>query len=471
MDQSAKSAATESTDTKSTDTKSTETEPSETKPPATNTTATGPAAAKPPEPPPLDVRITLIRGGLTKVKSQIVVGARYDGLAFAGSSKIFDRLLDSWLTRAVDLGVIGSALGQLFPINLAQFHKAGKLNANMLLLAGMGEPGRFAQDGVQFIFSNIVVTIKAIGATQFATPLLGTRRNELAIGDAVRGLVQGIADGYERVIAIANSVTEQKEGFRAVAQEPLSVLIVHDNEQKILQMQAELQQLVVSKQFTKLKLSVARGDDIELDPRIEPSPADVEPDAAVNYLRVTQSQSAKAGLVRAKSAIQAGPKKSPAHAVIDPFPTDIFQFSALSEVSVVPQREQEVNAHLLRHLADRLTKPYPPDERIDQGNFFTNLLTNSGRFPQTDRGSGERHARSRRHHRSISLGNGRLSEILRRAVPWHQCRGLPPISQPARAAADVAARPEQQGQGSYHRGSRLRPAGASGRACRGSRRR
>jgi F0F1-type ATP synthase membrane subunit a len=27
-------------------------------------------------------------------------------LVYAGSSKIFDRLLDSWLTRAVDLGVI-----------------------------------------------------------------------------------------------------------------------------------------------------------------------------------------------------------------------------------------------------------------------------------------------------------------------------------------------------------------------------
>ncbi len=190
----------------------------------------------PPETPPLDVKIRLICGGLTKVKAPIIVGARYDGLAFAGPTKIFDRLLDSWLTRAVDLGIIGSALGQLFPINLEQFHKADKLNAGTLLLAGMGEPGRFAQDGVRFIFSNIIVTIKAIGVNEFATPLLGTRRNELPIGDAVRGLVQGIADGYERVSAIAESVTEYKESFRAVIQQPLSIMVVHDNEQKIRQM-------------------------------------------------------------------------------------------------------------------------------------------------------------------------------------------------------------------------------------------
>jgi hypothetical protein len=335
----------------------------------------------PPETSPLDVKIRLICGGLTKVKAPIIVGARYDGLAFAGPTKIFDRLLDSWLTRAVDLGIIGSALGQLFPINLEQFHKADKLNAGTLILAGMGEPGRFAQDGVRFIFSNIIVTVKAIGVNEFATPLLGTRRNELPIGDAVRGLVQGIADGYERVSAIAESVTEYKESFRAVIQQPLSIMVVHDSEQKIRQIQAELQQLITSTPFSKISLSVARGDNVEADPPIEPSQVDVEPDPAVTYLRITQSKSAKAGMVRAKSAHPPKRGKQPARAVIEPFPTDVFQFSALSEVAVVPQREQEVNAHLLRDLADRLTDQLtepadsdPPSERADQGDFFTNLL-------------------------------------------------------------------------------------------------
>jgi hypothetical protein len=332
----------------------------------------GGASGGPPETPPLGVKITLICGGLTKVKAPIVVGARYDGLAFAGPTKIFDRVLDSWLTRAVDLGIIGSALGQLFPINLEQFHKADKLNAGTLLLVGMGEPGRFAQDGVRYIFSNIVVTIKAIGINEFATPLLGTRRNELPIGDAVRGLIQGIADGYDRVSAIAESVTEYKESFRAVVQQPLSIMLVQDNEQKIRQIEAELQQLVSATQLSNIRLSVARGDNVEADPRIEPSQIDTEPDPAATYLRVTQSKSAKAAVVRAKSA---SPKRNtPARTAINPFPTDVFQFSALSEVSVVPQREQEVNAHLLHDLADRLTVSCPLGQRADQGDFFSNLL-------------------------------------------------------------------------------------------------
>ena len=79
--------------------------------------------------PPLEVNISLVWGGLVNVKTNVAVGARYDGLAFAGSTRAFDRALDSWLSRAVDLGIIGSALGQLFPIDLRQYHMEDRLKA------------------------------------------------------------------------------------------------------------------------------------------------------------------------------------------------------------------------------------------------------------------------------------------------------------------------------------------------------
>src|SRR6478672_515963 len=110
----------------------------------------------------VDVHITLICGGITNVKTPIAIGARYDGLPFAGPTGAFDRLLDSWLTRGADLGIIGSALGLLFPINLKQYHKAGKVRARNLILAGMGEPGRFAQDSLRFLMSNIVVAVNSM---------------------------------------------------------------------------------------------------------------------------------------------------------------------------------------------------------------------------------------------------------------------------------------------------------------------
>src|SRR5204862_2932270 len=121
------------------------------------------------EPPTVTVRVTLIPGGITNVKAPIAIGARYDGLAFAGPTAAFDRKLDGWLTRAADIGIIGSALGQLFTINFAQYHKNKEVKAKNLMLAGMGEPGRFAPDSLRLLVSNIVVAVKSMGEDEFAS--------------------------------------------------------------------------------------------------------------------------------------------------------------------------------------------------------------------------------------------------------------------------------------------------------------
>ncbi|MFX5789413.1 hypothetical protein ABTE25_20160, partial [Acinetobacter baumannii] len=84
-----------------------------------------------------------------------------------------------------------------------------------LLLAGMGEPGRFARDSLQFIVSNLVVAVKIMGHNEFASPLLGTRRGELPIADAVRSLVAGVRDGYERFRAIIADDTKNRETLRS----------------------------------------------------------------------------------------------------------------------------------------------------------------------------------------------------------------------------------------------------------------
>src|SRR5439155_7131996 len=104
----------------------------------------------------------------------------------------------------------------------------------------MGEPGRFAQDDLRFLSSNITVAVKEMGYDQFATPLLGTRRNEIPIGDAIRGLLEGILDGYERFRAIANSVTDDRERLRRAGQRPLYLVLVESNEDQLREMQDAL---------------------------------------------------------------------------------------------------------------------------------------------------------------------------------------------------------------------------------------
>ena len=83
--------------------------------------------------------------------------------------------------------MIGSGLGQLFPINLQRLHEAGQVQVDHLLLVGMGEPGRFAADDLRFMISNVTVAVKSMCLDQLATSLFGTRRQELPIEDEVRG--------------------------------------------------------------------------------------------------------------------------------------------------------------------------------------------------------------------------------------------------------------------------------------------
>ena len=168
--------------------------------------------------------------------------------------------------------MIGSGLGQLFPINLQRLHEAGQVQVGHLLLVGMGEPGRFAADDLRFMISNVTVAVKSMCLDQLATSLFGTRRRELPIEDAVRGFVTGIVDGYERFRGIASVVQERQALLRQAAAKPLSVLLIESDEEKLQQIKASLEMLrnenlIGGKEalIEGLELTVSRGEAVAPD--------------------------------------------------------------------------------------------------------------------------------------------------------------------------------------------------------------
>jgi hypothetical protein len=320
------------------------------------------AAAKASAPPDVVVHVEVTWGGITNVKVPVAVGARYEGLPLAGQARAFDRQLDSWLTRALDLGMIGSGLGQIFPVNLQQKREAGKVNVDYLLLAGMGEPGRFAADDLRYLMSNVTVAVKSLGHHQLSTTLIGTRRNELSVEHAVRGLLEGIVDGFERFRVIADAVTEDKERFHEAAEQPLFVTLVEETEEKAQRTYEALEAAGREHLVPGLQVEASRGDPVPPDQVAEPSAADTDPDVPVSLLRVTRNKAAP-------------PAPGPANATaVGATGTEVFQFSALSEVSAVTVREVEVNAFLVRELPDRMSGASSPEEQADFGTFFTNYL-------------------------------------------------------------------------------------------------
>ena len=156
------------------------------------------------------IHLHVIRRGITNVKAPIAIGPRYQGLPLSGPARAFDRQIDSWLTLALYCGMIGSGLGEVFLVNLEQSQKAGKVAADNLLLVGLGEPGHFGADDLRFLMANLTFGVKVMGHNHLSTGLIGTHRNELPIDRALRGMLEGVLDGYEHLAAILDGVTSIK---------------------------------------------------------------------------------------------------------------------------------------------------------------------------------------------------------------------------------------------------------------------
>src|SRR5262249_20527708 len=143
------------------------------------------------------VHVRVILGFQPRAKAPVAVTGRYQRIPLAGTAKDFDRLLDGWLARAVEMGMVGSGLGAVFPPPMPRPKNGGTVAADHLLVMGMGEPGRFGADDLRYLLSNVTVAVKAMGHDHFSTSLLGSRRGELTVERAVRGMLGGVVDGFE----------------------------------------------------------------------------------------------------------------------------------------------------------------------------------------------------------------------------------------------------------------------------------
>lgn len=305
------------------------------------------------------------------MKAPVAVAPRYDGLPLAGAAKAFDDQLDSWLTRALELGMIGSGLGQIFPLNLEKRRAAGRSNVDYLLLVGMGVPGHFAADDLRYLMSNVAVAVKnlTLGTDThlMSTMLIGTRRNELTIDQAVRGMLNGFRDGYERYRAIADMVKDKRELFQRAAEEKLLVSLVESDHRRaslIIKSLKEARNL-----FPELEdLGGDEPAEVKGDSGSQPTASDLEPPIEVTLLRVTQTTTANAGGAAAGGVAAA----APATGTIPP--TDTFQFSALTDTAAVAVREIEVNPFFVRELPNRMRDGSDRTRQEDFCLFFNNYL-------------------------------------------------------------------------------------------------
>lgn len=147
------------------------------------------------EPSRPQLQLTVARGSITDIKSPVVVVGSYKGIAPAGALQALDNEVDQWISRAVDQSMVGGELGQLFFVPVP----SKQIRAGTILLAGMGEFGRFSYHSLRYLAMNVCLAVSALKVGSFASVLIGSGEGNLEMQDAAKALLSGFCDALHRL--------------------------------------------------------------------------------------------------------------------------------------------------------------------------------------------------------------------------------------------------------------------------------
>ncbi len=275
----------------------------------------------------LPFHIEVVRGDVTQMRSPVVVIGHYKGVAPVSAEGAIDEAMGYWITRAGQQGMIGADLGELFFIPIVR----GQIAARAVLLAGMGEEGKFTKDDLRYLMANVTYAVSALGLNTFAAVLIGSGEGNLSKDRALRGMVEGIGDALIRL----------PKGDRL---EKLTLVERDDDcHRKIIK---ALERLREEKVFPDLCLEVtvkrlpqrkSRQDEKERPPDI--------PSESFPGTRITVERDG-----------------------------DTFRFSALTKTAVIPVREVEVQSFFASGTSERLMSSVTPEEQIRFGQLLATYL-------------------------------------------------------------------------------------------------
>ncbi len=141
------------------------------------------------------LNVEIVRGDIRDVKSPAVVVGHYRGVPPVRAVGALDHALEFWISKAVKRGLIGGGVGEVFLIPNTQ--KA--LAASTVILAGMGEYGRFNREDLELLFANVTYGVTALGWHEFATVVVGSGEGNLSLEQAIEGMLKGVSAALMRL--------------------------------------------------------------------------------------------------------------------------------------------------------------------------------------------------------------------------------------------------------------------------------
>jgi pimeloyl-ACP methyl ester carboxylesterase len=157
-------------------------------------TAAGPAEHKPARE-RISLNVDVVLGDIRDIKAPAVVVGHYRGVPPVRAVGALDEALEFWISKAVKRGLIGGGVGEVFLIPNTQ----KSLAANTVILAGMGEYGRFNREDLDLLFANVAYGVTALGWREFATVVIGSGEGNLSLAQAIEGMLEGVGSALRRL--------------------------------------------------------------------------------------------------------------------------------------------------------------------------------------------------------------------------------------------------------------------------------
>jgi pimeloyl-ACP methyl ester carboxylesterase len=275
------------------------------------------------------LHIEVQQGDVRQVDAPVIVVGHYKGVVPINAVGKLDEALGYWISQAGQHAMIGAELGQVFFIPI----RGRQIKSESVLLAGMGEEGKFSRYDLRYLMLNVTYAISALDVESFATVLIGSGAGGLDEKDAIRNILFGICDALHRL----------PRGQRLSR-----VIIIERNPERY---ESIYKTLGIIKDEDS-----AKNLDITVSQRVLPK---FEEKIAEDSVRPADLPEAKFG---------------PRMTIARDASGDVFEFSALTEKAIIPVRQVEIQGFFSDGIANRLMASNNRDEQLKFGRLLHTSL-------------------------------------------------------------------------------------------------
>ena len=294
--------------------------------------------------PRLRVRVSF--GGIEAVKTPLAVVGHYRGVKPVNAIGAIDQRLNKWISLAVQRGMISGHVGETFIVPT----EGRGVGAQAVIVAGMGDFGRFSADALREIMANVAQAAAALRRSEVSSVLIGAGEGNMSVDQVLKSLVEGFCAGLAEL-------KQNRPGDVGVLTD---LRIVELNPQRFLEIDQGLKELVESK-FTKdvvLRYEAASSSD---KGRARKSHATFAR-KGFDTLSRGQRQRSPLKLDEIRITVEFDKERSE------------FRFSALTDAAVIPLRRVEVTQAVAEETARMLAEAQSPREQRQRGRVLFDYL-------------------------------------------------------------------------------------------------